>query len=72
MAVVEVDDTGVLACRQAELVRAVGVLDVQCAIDVLDDRLGSGEKISCVVLELEQRFAGKRVKQRAKLSRFLG
>ena len=60
MAVVEVDDTGVLACCQAELVSAVGVLEVQCAIDVLDDRLGSGEKISCVVLELEQRLAGKR------------
>ena len=48
MAVVEVDDTGVLACRQAELVRAVGILEIQCAIDVLDDRLGGGEKISSV------------------------
>src|SRR5690606_24741257 len=58
--VVEMDDAGVLACRQAQLVCAVGILEIQCAIDVLDDRLGSSQKISSVVLELEQRFAGKR------------
>ena len=54
------DDAGVLASSQAQLVGAVGVLEVQRAIDVLDDRLGSSQKISRVVLELEQRFAGKR------------
>ena len=58
--VVKMDDAGVLACCQAELVGAVGVLEVQCAIDVLDDRLGSNQEISGVALELEQRFAGKR------------
>ena len=45
--------------ERLELVRAVGILEIQCAIDVLYDRLGSGEKISRVVLELEQRLAGK-------------
>jgi hypothetical protein len=41
-------------------VGAVGVLEVQRAIDVLDDRLGRSEKICGVVLELEQRFAAER------------
>jgi len=53
-------DTGILAGGQAQGVRAVGVLQLQRAFEVIHDGLGGREQIGGIVLELEQRIALQR------------
>jgi hypothetical protein len=52
------NDAGILACSQSQLVGAVDVLQVQGSVDVLDDGLGGGQKISGIIFEPKQGNAG--------------